>query len=149
MSFLNLSKTALSWWFKSGWVAIGLATLVGAQYVDTKIFPVISGFRATVVLAVPRGVEISGELFKPLHREGCEFIDVVADVDGVHSVPIVFLDRAPGAPTYTRTAGWSHFGPWLIAAPGAKNIRLISRHRCHVLWSHKTALAEIIVRELP
>lgn len=145
----GILKNMTVWWFRSGWVALGLLTLIVAQWVDTTVFPVIDGFRVTHISAVPRGVEISGELHKPAHREACEFVEVIAQVDDSRTAPIVFLDRPADVPVYTRTAGWTAFGPWLILAPGAKTARLISRHRCHILWPHKTALAEITVKELP
>lgn len=135
-----------AWWAKSGWVFIGLATLLAARWVDVNAFPVVDRFTVREVLVVPLGVELSGELHKPEWRESCRFNEVVAHVNDDSVAPVQFLDRKPGTAPYTRAAGMSAWGPWRVEANNIKTLRLVSRHRCHGLWDHTTTLAEIEVK---
>lgn len=135
-----------AWWIKSGWVFIGLLSLIAARWVDVNMFPVVDRFTVKEVLVVPMGVDLSGELHKPEWRESCRFSEVVAHVNGDSVAPIQFLDRAAGSPSYTRSAGVSAWGPWRVVAPDIRTLRLVSRHRCHGLWDHTTTLAEIEVK---
>lgn len=143
---MNKFIRAAAWWAKSGWVFIGLLSLLLARWVDINAFPVIDRFVVKDVLVVPLGVELSGELSKPSWRESCRFDEVVAHVNGNTVAPIMFLDRAPGQKSYTRSAGVSAWGPWRVESPNIEHLRLVSRHRCHGLWDHTTTLAEITVK---
>ena len=62
---------------------------------------------------------------------------------------LLSLSDVAGHPAATITQLGGGLLEHLRPAPGAKTARLISRHRCHILWPHKTALAEITVKELP
>lgn len=141
------SKSAVVWWLRSGWVAISLALLLAAKFVDTQMFPVVTAFTVTKVIPVPSGIELMGELYKPQSREDCDFVEVVANINETDSAAVRFLDRPSGSKQYTRASGWSQFGPWLIEHPSIKTVRLVSRHRCHALWPHTRALAEITVEQ--
>ena len=138
--------SAAAWWMKSGWVFVGLLSLMLARWVDINAFPVIDRFTVKDVLVVPLGVELSGELHKPTWRESCRFDEVVAHVNEKSVAPIMFLDRVPGQASYTRSAGDSAWGPWRVEAENIEHLRLVSRHRCHGLWDHTTTLAEITVK---
>lgn len=143
---MNAIVKATAWWVKSGWVFMGLLSLMAGRWVDTALFPVIEEFTVKEVLVVPLGVELSGSMVKPGYRESCHFDEVVAHVNGELVAPVQFLDRKPDQSSYTRSAGFSRWGPWRIEAPEIKTIRLVSRHRCHGLWDHTTSLAEISVK---
>lgn len=143
---MNKVINAAAWWAKSGWVFIGLVTLLGARWVDINAFPVIDKFGVKEVLVVPLGVELSGDMHKPAWRESCRFDEVVAHVNGDSVAPIKFLDRTPEQKSYTRSSGVSAWGPWRVEASNIEHLRLVSRHRCHGLWDHTTTLAEITVK---
>lgn len=137
---------AAVWWAKSGWVFVGLVSLLGVRWVDINAFPVIDKFTVKDVLVVPLGVQLSGDLHKPAWRESCRFDEVVAHVNENTVAPIVFLDRQATQKSYTRSAGVSAWGPWRVEAQNIETLRLVSRHRCHGLWDHTTTLAEITVK---
>ena len=143
---MNKVIHAAAWWAKSGWVFVGLVSLLGARWIDINVFPVIDKFTVKDVLVVPLGVQLSGDLYKPSWRESCRFDEVVAHINERTVAPIIFLDRVPGQKSYTRSAGVSAWGPWRVEAPAIETLRLVSRHRCHGLWDHTTTLAEIIVK---
>ena len=122
----------------------GISIVIAVNFVDTRVFPVVTVFTVDSLEVSADGAKIEGRLYKA--RGECEFQGAVAIVNHLDSTPIRFLDRPPGSMVYSRASGWQRYGPWLIDHPQVRDLRIVSTHQCHRLWRHVTDLLDMDVR---
>lgn len=129
--------------------AIFICGLVLARLTEPLFAPVLSGFTIHSVERSGSKVTISGSMTK---IRDCRFIEVDASSvfdggerdDAVH-LPIRFHD-GNGSDRETRPRGRQYWGPWTIEIPVKPEvvaIQLDVEHKCHMLWTQRTHLADV------
>lgn len=142
---MTVVARVLAWWVKSGWVFIGLLTLLGAKYIDNQFFPVVTVFIVEAARVEPDAVYISGRLYKPEYRAGCEF-DQMASVTDKGEYAELF--RGGPRKDGTRPWGWSSFKNIKIPGEDISAYTLTARHKCYgdALWTHSKVLGVFSVQ---
>lgn len=150
-------KIAAAWSLTIGmitWIA-GIALFVFGPRVETKMFPVITSVRATVVQLDTRDEVMRLAAYGSTERQ-CESKALSAFVyrNGAwHQGSIYFTDPRKGHPPITtlpppRPIGTQSLGE-IFVFPSGEKVRVFAWHQCHPLWTTMTFMYELDLSASP
>lgn len=128
--------------------AVMLVLVFMVPRIEQWLFPVVADFTITKLVKEPSHIVISGYMRK---ARDCRVLGLQAmAVDNFgreKEVPVAFLDRPHGG--VSRHVGRQSWGPWQItvSVADAHEVRLLSSHRCHWVYSTESELATVPVKE--
>jgi len=128
--------------------AIFILALLVARFTEPLLAPVVSGFAVHSVTRDGSKVTISGSMTK-LRNCGFVAVDATSIYEGGEladssQLPIKFQDG--NHDRASRPTGRQLWGPWTIEIPVKPEVVAISldvEHKCHILWTQKTHLANV------
>lgn len=141
-------------------VALAVAALPAAYAelprIETRFLPVVTKFRIeTAEWADPVRLNIYVRFTK---RRACRFVDqnwyVIrhsAGEDYRARIPMIFLDRAPNEPTWSRPTGDNRAGPWQVVIPSGlvePELLTVIHHDCGLPWQTVTEAGPLDMRAI-
>ena len=136
-----------------GWAALGMLaaitaclTMLGIYFVERRFLPVVEDWHVTSIRAVPGAIEVSGSFRK---LRDCELVQTNVILLRGQSPALVLaqIDGEAGyGPGTNVPEGHIQWGPMRLPAPphllramdDYDVIKVVGRHRCHLLWPQET-----------
>ena len=120
-------------------VFLFVVLLSSAKSVESKLFPVISGFNITQITELDNGIEIRGMMNKKRSCKPNGMSVYVKTSTSTTNMPVDYMieENAPE----NRAAIHQSWGPWVIFIPekyDSADIKLFTSHSCHVFYDTPT-----------
>jgi len=136
--------------------AVAVSAYAALLRIETRYLPVVAKFRIdTAEWIDPIRLNIYVRFTK---RRPCRFVDqnwyVLLHASGEEfraRIPMRFLDRADGEPTWSRPTGDNRAGPWQVIIPTGHDEPMhmsVIHHDCGLPWQTVTETAPIDMRDV-
>ena len=123
-----------------------LLLTIGAYHLDQH-YRVIKTFKVQTQFvenggAMGGGVLIEGTFVK---QRNCKLVSLTGLTNDGDISGVIFLDRDPDEPPFSRPLGPQKFGPWYVEGNVGEGITLHAVHSCHFLWPHFEEIGTFVV----